>query len=104
PQACPIYADGMYNARPDDCKGGGRSHFGIHITIKDGTIAWQRDFGGKSYDWAGSIEPDGTIRASVGGSKERVANGQFNDESREIQMQYPECSKPVPMTIIGRIN
>jgi hypothetical protein len=102
-QACPIYADGLYNARSvEGC--GGKSQFGIHITIKDGSISWQRDFQGKSYDWTGVIEPDGTIRASVGDSKERVANGQFNDESREIQMHYPECSKGVPMSILGRIN
>jgi hypothetical protein len=102
-QACPLYADGLYNAKSvEGC--GGKSQFGIHITIKDGTIAWQRDFRGKSYDWAGVIEPDGTIRASVGDSKERVADGRFNDESREIQMHYPECSEAVPMSILGRIN
>jgi hypothetical protein len=102
-QACPIYSDGLYNARSvEGC--GGKSQFGIHITIKDGTISWQCDFQGRTYDWTGVIEPDGTIRASVGDSKERVANGQFNDESREIQMHYPECSKGVPMSILGRIN
>lgn len=102
-QACPMYADGLYNAKStEDC--GGKSQFGIHITIKDGTISWQRDFRGKSDNWAGAIELDGRIHASVGGSKERVADGQFNDESREIQMHYPECGSAVPMSILGRIK
>jgi hypothetical protein len=102
-QACPLYADGLYNAKSvEGC--GGRSQFGIHIAIKDGTISWDHDFRGASYKWVGVIEPDGTIRASVGESKERVATGQYNEENREIQMHYPECGNAVPLSIIGRIN
>ena len=102
-QACPTYSDGLYNARSvEGC--GGRSQFGIHILIDDGTISWAHDFRGKTYTWTGLIEPDGTIHASVENSKERVADGQFNDESREIQMHYPECSNGVPMSIIGKIR
>jgi hypothetical protein len=102
-QACPMYADGMYNAKSvEGCSG--RSQFGIHIVIKDGTISWKRDFQGSNDDWTGAIEPDGRIHASVGGSKGRVADGKFNDEGREIQMHYPECTTPVPISILGRIN
>jgi hypothetical protein len=102
-QACPIFADGLYNARSvEGC--GGKSQFGIHIKIDNGTISWQRDFQGSNDNWTGVIEPDGRIHASVAGSKGRVADGRFNDDGREIQMHYPECNNAVPISILGLIH
>jgi hypothetical protein len=100
PQIASI-ADGTYNARAKEgC--GVSPQFGIRIAIKDGAISWEHDFRGISYKWSGVIDPTGEIRASVGNSKELVANG---DAAREIQMHYPQCgATAISLIILSRMN
>ena len=106
-KACPptekIVADGTYNARSKEgC--GAKPQFGIFIAIKNGAISWEHDFRGIRYSWSGTVEPTGGIRASVGGSSEFTADGQYTDASHEIMMHYPQCPGTILLSILSRVN
>jgi hypothetical protein len=106
-KACPapekIITDGVYNARSKEgC--GAKPQFGIFIAIKNGAISWEHDFRGTRYSWSGTVEPTGGIRASVGGSSEFVADGQYTDASHEILMHYPQCTSTISLSVLSRVN
>ena len=95
--------DGSYNARSDRGCGVG-PQFGIRLVIKGRDIFWEHQLQGISYRWTGKIDQAGTIRASVGNSKELVADGKYDESSRNIMMQYPQCKNgPISLSIMGKL-
>jgi hypothetical protein len=97
-----IAADGVYNAKSNQACGA-KSQFGIHIDIRKGTVSWEHDFRGISYKWEGVMDRTGAIRASVGNSKEFVADGRYIEAGgSEIVMHYPQCSgSTISLSILG---
>lgn len=103
PPSTPAIADGVYNASAHrGC--GAAAQFGIRLTVKGGSVSWEHDFRGIRYNWNGTIDNQGTIRASVGNSNSFTATGHYSDSERNVEMSYPQCaSEPITLSIIGRL-
>jgi hypothetical protein len=99
----PAIADGVYNAGAHPgCRAA--AQFGIHVTVKAGTVIWEHELRGTRYTWSGTIDGRGNIRASVGNSSSFTASGRYSDSEHDVQMIYPQCgSDPITLSIIGRL-
>lgn len=95
-------ADGAYNAVARRACGAGQQ-YGIRVVIAAGRISWEHDFRGIRFAWTGTIDAQGQIRATVGGSRDMTAGGRFTDNEREVEMRYPQCPEAIPLSILGRL-
>lgn len=93
--------DGTYRARTRT--GCGSPPQSVGVVISQGKITWRHEHHGIEYQWDGTIDAQGNIAATVGGSKDFVATGKYTDESKDITIRYPQCgSEPVEMQIWQR--
>lgn len=68
--------NGVYLARTQQgCDGGAQS---VRITVADGRIAWQHDAQGTTFQWEGTIDGDGELRATVRGVTSMHARGRWH--------------------------
>ena len=89
-------ANGVYLARTQPgCDAGAQS---VRVTVADGRIAWQHEAQGTTFQWEGTLDGEGEVRAMVRGVASMEAKGRWHDADRFIEMQYPQCGK-VMMTI-----
>jgi hypothetical protein len=95
-------ADGTYDAATQRACGA-QPEYGITVTIETGKVSWEHELRGTRYNWSGTIDGQGNIRASVGNSSSFSATGHYSDSERAVQMKYPQCgADPVTLSIIGR--
>ena len=99
--------DGTYSARTKlepSCSAAATS---ITVKIKNGNIAWKhkitQDF--PPVSWDGAIDAEGFVQARARGVDSTKATGRLTDDgaSKEIDMTYPQCAKPVHAQVIGRL-
>jgi hypothetical protein len=104
PPPTPLIPDGVYNGHATEVCGA-KKQFGVIITVKNGAISWEHDFRGATYKWAGVVGPNGGIHASVVGKQDIVADGEYNDNTHDILMHYPDCGgNSIPLTVLSRIR
>ena len=98
--------NGTYSARTKlepSCSTALRS---VTVRIKNGTIAWKHNITPDlPVSWDGTIDAQGFVqaRAGVNGTK---ATGRLTDDgtSKEIEIVYPQCDKPIQAQVIARIE
>ena len=84
---------------------GAKSQWSVLVSVRGGRISWSHSAplaeNGRPVDvpWSGTIDRNGNITASFGGSSEYVATGRYTGDEREVTMRYPRCASPVIMTI-----
>jgi hypothetical protein len=100
PQVARAMPDGTYNAASlPGCDTPAQQ--GIRVTVASGKLSWQHEFKGTRYNWSGTVDDNGFIRAAAGVSL--IASGRYSDSQRDVQMQYPQCGpEGITLDIIGR--
>jgi len=93
--------DGHYLARSQAACGAKPAS--AMVQIKSGEIAWRYEYGGIVYQWRGTVDAAGAVRASVGDSDVFKAAGRFTESEREATMIYPDCPGGISMRIVNKI-
>ena len=98
--------DGSYTARTKlepSCSAAATS---ITVKIKNGAITWRhyitQDL---PVSWDGAIDAEGFVQARARGVDSTKATGRLTDDgtSKEIDMFYPQCNKPIPAQVVARL-
>ena len=97
----PAAVDGHYLARSQAACGAKPAS--AMVQIKSGEIAWRYEYGGIVYQWRGTVDAAGAVRASVGDSDVFKAAGRFTESEREATMTYPDCPGGIAMRIVNKI-
>ena len=53
--------------------------------------------------WEGGIDAAGELRAGVRGNAGFAASGHVGATERRLEMRYPGCPTPIPVTITGQL-
>jgi hypothetical protein len=76
----------------------------IIVTVKSGKICWEHDLSVPN-QWAGTIDPAGTVAARVRDRPGTSAAGQVvNGGAMNIEMTYPGCANPIRIKLLGMIG
>ena len=71
------------------------------VKVERNKLTFQHTFRGVQYGWVGTIAADGNIIASVVGSNDNKATGNF--AGQRIEIAYPQCGRePIVMQIRWR--
>jgi hypothetical protein len=97
-------APGIYNAYSlPACDAA--AQYGIHVSVTSArNVSWSHVFRGERFNWSGTVDAQGEIRATVVNSQQHYATGGYSDQRRQVEMRYPQCTQAITLSILGKLQ